>query len=240
MYTNFTELTSSREEVFLASEQTCVFKRLDLLRGDRSKRNQSKYYQYHKDVSHATKECVMLKDEIKNLIRNGYLQDYVSDRKAKPRNDQNEVKPSREIRTIFGRLHFAGETRGAQNHYVRKAKEKPLTNIVSLNKRPAKQFREEVDNITFSDRDAHHIRHPHCDALVIMAMEANNIHNILVDNGSSVDILYYQEFQKMGLKVNNLKPLSNPIYDFTGDSVTFRCNGRVPKTILCDGRFSSD
>ena len=77
-----------------------------------------------------------------------------------------------------------------------------------------------MGDITFSDKDAHHILHPHYDALVIKAMIANNnIHQMLVDNGSSVDILYYQAFKRMGLKVSNLKPSPNPIYGFTGDSV---------------------
>ena len=46
----------------------------------------------------------------------------------------------------------------------------------------------------------------------------NNVHKILVDNGSSVDILYFQMFERMGLKVNDLKPSPNPLYGFTGDS----------------------
>ena len=77
-----------------------------------------------------------------------------------------------------------------------------------------------MDDITFSKKDAHHVRHPHCDALVIKAMIANNnVHRMLVDNGSSVDILYYQAFERMRLKVSNLKPSLNPIYSFIGDSV---------------------
>ena len=51
-------------------------------------------------------------------------------------------------------------------------------------------------------------------------MANNNIHRILVDNGSSMDILYHQAFQKMGLKVGDLKPSPNSVYGFTGDSVT--------------------
>ena len=51
-------------------------------------------------------------------------------------------------------------------------------------------------------------------------MANNKVHMILVDNGSSVDILYYQDFQKMGLKVSYLKPFPNLIYGFTRDSVT--------------------
>ena len=76
-----------------------------------------------------------------------------------------------------------------------------------------------MNDITFSERDAHHVRHPHCDALVIKAMITNNyIHRILVDNGSSVDILYFQAFKRMGLMVSDLKPSPNPVYSFTGDS----------------------
>ena len=61
----------------------------------------------------------MLKDEIEKLIRNGYLQDYIRDMRAKSRSDQNEVEPPCEIRTIFGWPHFAGETQGAWDRYVR-------------------------------------------------------------------------------------------------------------------------
>ena len=137
----------------------------------------------------------MLKDEIEKLICNGYLQDYVHNRRAKSCNDQNEAEPPREIRTIFGGPHFAGEMRGAQDRYVREARDRLLTNIDSLDQRPTKQFRGEVDDITFSDRDARHFRHPHCNALVITAMVTNNnVHRILVDNRSSVDIMYYQAF----------------------------------------------
>ena len=117
-YTNFINLTGSREEVFLAIEQTGIYKQPNSLRGDRSKRNQNKYYWYHKDVGYTTKECVVLKDEIEKLIRNGYLRDYVRDGRTKPRNDQNEAEPPRKIRTFFGRSYFAGKTRGARNCYV--------------------------------------------------------------------------------------------------------------------------
>ena len=70
-----------------------------------------------------------------------------------------------------------------------------------MDKRPAKQFKGENDDIIFKESDAHLIHHPHCDALVIKAMMANNnVPRIVVDYGSSVDILYYQAFQRMGLK----------------------------------------
>ena len=91
-----------------------------------------------------------------------------------------------------------------------------LTNVHSLDKQPTKRFKGENDDITFRESDTHLVHHPHCDALVMTAMMANNnVHNILVDNGSSVDILYYQAFQKMGLKDSKLKPSLNPVNGFT-------------------------
>ena len=50
-------------------------------------------------------------------------------------------------------------------------------------------------------------------------MANNNVYKIVVDNGSSVDILYYQAFQRMGLRDSDLRPSPNPIYGFTRDSV---------------------
>ena len=77
------------------------------------KRNQNKYYRYHRDLGHTTEECITLKGEIEKLIREGYLWDYVRNGGAKPHNDQSEVGPPREIRTIFGRPYFVEEMQGA-------------------------------------------------------------------------------------------------------------------------------
>ena len=72
-FTNYTDLVSSQQDVFMATEQTRVFNRLDPLRGDRSKRNQNKYCWFHKCIGHTTDECITLKDEIEELIRRRYL-----------------------------------------------------------------------------------------------------------------------------------------------------------------------
>ena len=85
---------------------------------------------------------------------------------------------------------------------------------------PTKQYKKKDDDITFEESDVNLIHHPPCDALVIKAMMANNnVYRILGDNGSLVDILYYQAFQRMGLKDNDLRPSPNPIYRFIGDSI---------------------
>ena len=72
-YNNFTDLTRSREDVFLATEHTGVYERPNSMQGVRSKRNQNKYCRFHRDIGHTTEECITPKDEIEKLIREGYL-----------------------------------------------------------------------------------------------------------------------------------------------------------------------
>ena len=50
--------------------------------------------------------------------------------------------------------------------------------------------------IGFSEDDARHLYHSHDDTLVVSLRVGDyNVHRMLVDNGSSVDILYYPAFQ---------------------------------------------
>ena len=49
--------------------------------------------------------------------------------------------------------------------------------------------------ISFIDEDAERIHHPHDDAIVITLLIADyTTRRVLVDNGSSADILYYPAF----------------------------------------------
>ena len=55
-----------------------------------------------------------------------------------------------------------------------------------------------IDNpiIEFSEEDARRLHHPHDDALIVSILVGDyNTHQILVNNGSSADILYYLAFQ---------------------------------------------
>ena len=68
-------------------------------------------------------------------------------------------------------------------------------------KHPAAKYRHSGDdNITFSKRDARGIRQPHDDPLIIMlAIEGYNTRRVLVDNGSSANIMYMTAYQQMKL-----------------------------------------
>ena len=58
-----------------------------------------------------------------------------------------------------------------------------------------KMPKNDEPNIVFLERDYRNIKQPHDDPLVIMLrIEEFNIHHVLIDNGSSTDIIYLPEF----------------------------------------------
>ena len=68
--------------------------------------------------------------------------------------------------------------------------------------------------------DARRLHHPHNDALVVsIRIEDYNMHRVLVDNGSSTDILYYPAFQQMGIDRERLILTNAPLVDFGGTRV---------------------
>lgn len=85
-----------------------------------------------------------------------------------------------------------------------------------MEKRPQHQ---NAPKITFSGKEVDHPNHD--DALVISTVIANAyIKRIMVDTGSSVDILYLNAFQKLGLTKKDLTPMVSTLIGFTRDSIS--------------------
>ena len=76
-----------------------------------------------------------------------------------------------------------------------------------------------VDNpiVRISEEDARRLHHPHNDALVITIRVGDyNTHWVLVDNGSSADILYYSAFQQMRIEKERLILTNASLVGFGG------------------------
>ena len=74
--------------------------------------------------------------------------------------------------------------------------------------------------ITFSDSDMKGCQHPYEDPLVIRAVVANKtIHRVLVDNGSSADIIFASAFYKIGVGREKLEPVNTYLRGFSGERV---------------------
>ena len=74
--------------------------------------------------------------------------------------------------------------------------------------------------MSFNEADARGMKQPHNDPLVIMLnIEGFNTKRILVDNGSSADIIYLPAFQQLKLDPKRLRPFESLLINFSGDKV---------------------
>ena len=63
-------------------------------------------------------------------------------------------------------------------------------------------------------------QHPHDDPLVIWSIVANKtVHRVLIDNGSSTDIIFASAFDKMGIGREKLEQMSAHLLGFLGEKV---------------------
>ena len=70
------------------------------------------------------------------------------------------------------------------------------------------------------EENARGVKQPHDDPLIIMlTIERFNTKWILVDNGSSVGIIYLSAFQQLKLDLGRLSPFESPIVNFSRDRV---------------------
>ena len=80
--------------------------------------------------------------------------------------------------------------------HSRAARFPPGYHEVNLTQRPTKEVKTAPYSVTFTDADSRGVHHPHNDALVVTMNVANHtVRRILVDNGSSVDILFWDAFK---------------------------------------------
>ena len=76
------------------------------------------------------------------------------------------------------------------------------------------------------------------DPVVILAVTAGRkVHRVLVDQGSSVDVMFWTTFNKLQLSPDMLRPYGGCLYGFTGDQVEVRGYLEL-RTTFTDGTVS--
>ncbi|KAL5570533.1 hypothetical protein UlMin_027108 [Ulmus minor] len=77
------------------------------------------------------------------------------------------------------------------------------------------------DPIIFTESEARGLWHPHTNAIVVtLSIAGRQVFRILVDNGSSADILFKSTFNRMNLVGVKIKPTASSLSGFTGDSIS--------------------
>ena len=193
------------------------------MKSDPARRDDTKYCEFHKDHGHRTYDCIQLKKEIEYLIRRGHLSRYV----ALEGREQVQPPPPRQPTPVqhqppLGEIHvisrgFAGggESRSARKAHLRSIRSGETLEVQTVSKLPRLDT-----TIMFSDFDMEGCQHPHDDPLVIKTIVANKtVHRVLVDNGSSADIIFASSFDKMGIGREKLDPVNACLCGFLGERV---------------------
>nr|XP_023921419.1 uncharacterized protein LOC112032886 [Quercus suber] len=204
------------EQILMQIKDDPSLKWLEKMKGDPNKRNMNKYCCFHRDHRHDTDEYFDLKQQIENLIKQGKLRNFLTrdhkDEKLKTKLEE-PLRPLGKIRVII-----QGTTIG-QSSKSRKTFLKVMQNVQLSGQSPRTRTTDE-QAITFTDEDAERVHHPHDDAIVITLLIADyTTRRVLVDNGSSANILFYPAFQQMRLRRDQLRLVNSPLVGFGGMKV---------------------
>ena len=108
-----------------------------------------------------------------------------------------------------------GESSSARKAHLRSIRSTEIVEIQAVSKLPRLDT-----SITFSDSDLEGCQHPHDNPLVVRAVVANNtFHWVLIDNGSSADIIFESAFDKMGIGMEKLETVNTNLQGFSGEKV---------------------
>ena len=163
----------------------------------------------YQDHGHKTEECVALKIEVNELLRKGHLREFLSD-KAKSHlskettGNPTEVAPvspprqDRVIHVISGGSEFSGISYTAAKKSTWNAKH-------FLEAAKPKRLLLGSDEISFTAKEQEKVLTPHHDALK----------SILVDNGSSGNVIFQAAYKDLGLEEGPLTRRITPLIGFS-------------------------
>ncbi|KAJ0861988.1 putative retrotransposon gag domain, aspartic peptidase domain superfamily [Helianthus annuus] len=198
-------------------------------------KDKSKWCAYHEDFGHLTEECIALRKEIGYLLSKGHLKELLGRKKQKTQDPERipEKAPAppanaQVINFISGGSDICGTSFSAAKRHAKEAKmdngERPIrTSSVSEGK-----------TITFDEDDRINIQDPHHDSLVITLFISNHfVRRILIDGGSSVNIIQLDVLKKMGIPESDITPRSSVLVGFSGE--TKKTLGDIKLPIYVEG-----
>ncbi|XP_056697946.1 uncharacterized protein [Spinacia oleracea] len=173
-----------------------------------SKKDPSKWCDFHADIGHTTNECVALRREVAYLLKNGYLKDVMSDKARGVVNKDNSNSPSRPP---------------SPPPHTKNSKRHTRENEIDI---PAREVAiKHLTPISFDESEAGDISDKHTDGLVISIPVGNcMIRRVLVDNGRSTNVMMLDALKEMGMNPDtDVVKKSTVLIGFSGEAkTTFR------------------
>ncbi|XP_050211638.1 uncharacterized protein LOC126661810 [Mercurialis annua] len=178
-------------------------------------RDKSKYCRFHEGYGHDTDRCWDLKREIEQLIQSGVLRKFVHEKTGEKRKGDATEKEeqTKKAKEVAGVIHVIDGGDPYSNSQKKKRNRRGSATIFAIE-------REVTQEVSFGPEDGGHVRGPHNDALVIEAVIRNHqVKRILIDEGSSVNLLTLEAFKEMKGSITDLRKASVPLIGLGGKPI---------------------
>ncbi|XP_076960954.1 uncharacterized protein LOC143637445 [Bidens hawaiensis] len=198
-------------------------------------KDKSKWCAFHEDFGHLTDDCIALRREISYLLSKGHLKELLGKKKGREHDPEKiPEKPNppptdaRTIMFISGGSDICGTSYSATKRNANQRK-------LEVADRPTKTSiltKERI--ISFDESDRVDVQDPHHDSLVITLYVANHyVRRILVDGGSSVNIIQLDVLKKINIPEDEIVPSSSVLVGFSGE--TKNTIGEIKLPIYVEG-----
>ncbi|XP_068476843.1 uncharacterized protein [Phaseolus vulgaris] len=159
--------------------------------------------EFHEAFGHHIDNCLSLGYQLDELVKSGFLKDYVAEPAATaalpaPTEEQaHEMPVLGVVHTIAGGFSGGGPTASQRKKYAR--------GVNSIEERISGEPWE--SDLVFTRGDLRDVVPHDNDPVVISVVTAGRkVHRVLVDQGSSVDVMFLSTFNKLRLSPDLLRP----------------------------------
>jgi len=190
--------------------------------------------EFHETFGHHINNCLALGYQLDELMKNGFLKDYLAGSttttiSATPEEGQaHEVPVHGEVHTISGGFSGGGQAAPRRKRYVRS-----VSSVVE-------EFPDDPceSHLVFTRADIRDVvPHDNDPVVISMVTAGRKVHRVLVDQGSSADVMFWTTFNKLQLSPNLLRPYTGCLYGFPDNPVEVRGYLEL-RTTFTDGAAS--
>ncbi|XP_050255263.1 uncharacterized protein LOC126701186 [Quercus robur] len=207
-------LGRSKQDVFPTRPKKDFKMWSNKMEGDPSRRNQNLYCTYHGDKGYTTEQCHVLKDHLEQLVKAGYLKEFVVDSGNRDADHgvQQKGNPLPPPLGVIKVIHAASRSAATTRRGVLTVTPKETcAEGRSLRKRMKVGWLA----ISFDNKDLEGTIQPHDDALVVTAQISGFlVKRVMIDQGSGADVMYPNLFEGLGLKNQDLMKYDTPLVSF--------------------------
>jgi len=190
--------------------------------------------EFHEAFDHHIDNCLSLGYQLDELVRSGFLKDYVAEPATTatlpaPAEEQaHEMPVLGEVHTIAGGFSGGGPTASQRKKYAR--------GVNSIEERISGNPWE--SDLVFTRADLQDVvPHDNDPVVISVVMVGRKVHRVLVDQGSSADVMFWSTFNKLRLSPDLLRPYTGCLYGFADNQVEVRGYLEL-RTTFTDGTAS--